>query len=108
MGLDSPNGCTFSSIKNPPVVKLQKINRRLSTTKSIVHSEWEALRRVRVAPNFSANGSLSHQSLAYLHFGTQYVKDVSGLVKVGITSLNKASTPPETTQGICLYVYALI
>ncbi|KAL8229027.1 hypothetical protein R6Q57_013927 [Mikania cordata] len=98
MVLDAPNGCTFSSIKNPPVLKLQKVNRRLSSMKSTVHSEWVALKRVRVAPKFSANGSLSHQSLAYLHFGTHYVRDVAGLLKVGITSLHNASAPLERVQ----------
>ncbi|KAL7608515.1 hypothetical protein Lser_V15G11939 [Lactuca serriola] len=98
MVLDPPNGCTFSSIKKPPLMKLQKINRRLSSTKSTIHSEWEAIRRVRVTPNFSTNGSLSHQSLAYLHFGTQYLKDISGLLKVGITSLHNSPTPPETPE----------
>ncbi|KAI3695361.1 hypothetical protein L1987_78357 [Smallanthus sonchifolius] len=98
MLLDSPNGCTCSSIKNP-LLKLQKGNRRLSGMKSTVHSEWEALKRVRVAPKFSANRSLSHQSLAYLHFGTLYLRDVAGLLKVGITSLqNDASTPSEAAQ----------
>lgn len=100
MVLDPPNGCTFSSIKKPPLMKLQKINRRLSSTKSTIHSEWEAIRRVRVTPNFSTNGSLSHQSLAYLHFGTQYLKDISGLLKVGITSLHNSPTPPEAPEGM--------
>lgn len=100
MALDVPNGCTFSSMKNPPVLKLQKFNRRLSGMKSTVHSEWVALKRVRVAPKFSANGSISHQSLAYLNFGTHYLKDVAGLLKVGVTSLHNASTPPEPEQGM--------
>nr|XP_043607972.1 uncharacterized protein LOC122579802 [Erigeron canadensis] len=98
MGIDVPTGCTFSSIKNPPVVKLQKVNRRLSSMKTTMYSEWKALKRVRVAPTFSTNGSLSHQSLAYLHFGTHYVKDVAGIVKVGITSLHNVPTPPEEVQ----------
>ncbi|KAL4569282.1 hypothetical protein LXL04_024918 [Taraxacum kok-saghyz] len=98
MVLDPPNGCTFSSIKKPPMMKLQKINRRLSTTKSTIYSEWEAIRRVRMAPKFSTNGSLSHQSLAYLHFGTQYLKDVSGVFKVGITSLHNTPTLPEAPE----------
>ncbi|GJS28561.1 hypothetical protein Tco_0489181 [Tanacetum coccineum] len=95
---DQPTGCTFQSIKNPPVEKLQKLNRRLSFMKSRVYSEWEALSRVRVAPVISPNGSLSDKSLAYLHFGTRYLKDVSGMVKVGITSLHNASTPREVVQ----------
>ncbi|MFS8017674.1 hypothetical protein Hanom_Chr15g01383191 [Helianthus anomalus] len=98
MVVDAPNGCTFSSIKNPPVLKLQKFNRRLSGMKSTVHSEWEALKRVRVAPKFSPKGSLSHQSLAYLHFGTHYMRDMAGLLKVGITSLHNAPTLPEPAQ----------
>ena len=96
---DQPTGCTFQSIKNPPVEKLQKLNRRLSFMKSRVYSEWEALSRVRVAPVISPNGSLSDKSLAYLHFGTRYLKDVSGIVKVGITSLHNTSTPREAVQG---------
>lgn len=95
---DQPTGCTFQSIKNPPVEKLQKLNRRLSFMKARVYSEWEALSRVRVAPVISPNGSLSDKSLAYLHFGTRYLKDVSGIVKVGITSLHNASTPREAVQ----------
>ncbi|KAK9064657.1 hypothetical protein SSX86_016039 [Deinandra increscens subsp. villosa] len=98
MSLDGPNGCTFSSIKKPPVLKLQRVNRRLSTMKSTVYSEWEALKRVRGAPKFSSNGSLSHQSMAYLQYGTLYLRDMAGLLKVGITSLHNASTPPEPAQ----------
>ncbi|XP_071704850.1 uncharacterized protein [Rutidosis leptorrhynchoides] len=98
MIVDQPSGCTFSSIKKPPVEKLQKFNRRLSNAKSTLYSEWQALSRVRVAPNFSTNGSLSHQSLAYLQFGTHYLKDVAGLLKVGVTSLHDPSTPPEVPQ----------
>ncbi|KAM0046294.1 hypothetical protein Hdeb2414_s0009g00314491 [Helianthus debilis subsp. tardiflorus] len=66
--------------------------------KSTVHLEWEALKRVRVAPKFSSKGSLSHQSLAYLHFGTHYIRDMAGLLKVGITSLHNAPTLPEPAQ----------
>ncbi|KAM3360547.1 putative protein isoform X1 [Capsicum galapagoense] len=94
MALDPPTGCSFSALK-PPKVKLEAIRAQLSNVKSTISSEWGAIRKVRVAPRIPPNGSLSHQSLAYLHAGTRYVKDVSGILKLGVTTLRSSSTSYE-------------
>ncbi|XP_055829046.1 uncharacterized protein LOC129897964 isoform X1 [Solanum dulcamara] len=94
MALDPPTGCSFSTLK-PPKVKLEAIRAQLSNVKSTLSSEWGAIRKVRVAPRIPPNGSLSHQSLAYLHAGTRYVKDVSGILKLGVTTLRSHSASYE-------------
>ncbi|XP_009601182.1 uncharacterized protein [Nicotiana tomentosiformis] len=94
MALDPPTGCSFSTLK-PPKVKLEAIRSQLSNVKSTLSSEWGAIRKVRVAPRIPPNGSLSRQSLAYLHAGTRYVKDVSEILKLGATTLRSSSTSYE-------------
>ncbi|KAJ8544055.1 hypothetical protein K7X08_025673 [Anisodus acutangulus] len=99
MALDPPTGCSFSTLK-PPKVKLEAIRAQLSNVKSTVSSEWGAIRKVRITSRVPPNGSLSHQSLAYLHTGTRYVKDISGILKLGVTTLRSSSAlyevVPET------------
>ncbi|KAK4367008.1 hypothetical protein RND71_014888 [Anisodus tanguticus] len=94
MALDPPTGCSFSTLK-PPKVKLEAVRAQLSNVKSTLSSEWGAIRKVRVAPRVPPNGSLSQQSLAYLHAGTRYVKDVSGILKLGVTTLRSTSASYE-------------
>ncbi|CAN4114847.1 unnamed protein product [Withania somnifera] len=94
MALDPPTGCSFSTLK-PPKVKLEAVRAQLSNVKSTLSSEWGAIRKVRVTPRIPPNGSLSHQSLAYLHAGTRYVKDVSGILKLGVTTLRSSSASCE-------------
>lgn len=107
MALDPPTGCSFSALK-PPKVKLEAIRAQLSNVKSTISSEWGAIRKVRVAPRIPPNGSLSHQSLAYLHAGTRYVKDVSGILKLGVTTLRSSSTSYEVVPGMQLEVIILV
>ncbi|CAK9169170.1 unnamed protein product [Ilex paraguariensis] len=97
MGLDPPTGCSFSSLK-PPRVKLESLRFRLSHIKSTLSSEWEALRKVRVAPRIPSNGSFSQQSLAYVHAGTRYVKEMSELLKIGLTTMHNGSSSYEIVQ----------
>ncbi|TYG46278.1 hypothetical protein ES288_D11G244300v1 [Gossypium darwinii] len=89
MGLDPPPGCNLS------IVKMESVHQRFCKVNSMLHSGWEALRKVRVAPNTPVNGSLSKQSLAYLQASSQYIKEVSKLLKTGVTTLRSNSTSYE-------------
>ncbi|XVF17335.1 hypothetical protein REPUB_Repub10bG0111800 [Reevesia pubescens] len=89
LGLDPPPGCSLS------IVKIQSLHQRFSKVNSMMYSGLEALRKVRVTPNIPANGSFSRQSLAYLQASSQYVKEVSKLLKTGVTTLRSSSTSYE-------------
>ncbi|KAB2058181.1 hypothetical protein ES319_A11G216900v1 [Gossypium barbadense] len=89
MGLDPPPGCNLS------IVKMGSVHQRFCKVNSMLHSGWEALRKVRLAPNTPVNGSLSKQSLAYLQASSQYIKEVSKLLKTGVTTLRSNSTSYE-------------
>lgn len=91
MGLDPPTGCSFSTLK-PTNEKMELLRYRLSNLQSTLSSGWEALRRVRVSPRVPANSSFSQQSLAYMHASSQYVKQVSELLKIGFTTLRNSPT----------------
>lgn len=97
MTLDPPTGCSISSFK-PPVIKLESVRNRFSHLQSKLSSGWHALRKIRVAPRLPANGSFSRQSLAYVHAGTEYIKQVSGLLKAGVTTLRNSSSSYEAVQ----------
>ncbi|XP_020090273.1 uncharacterized protein LOC109711557 isoform X2 [Ananas comosus] len=91
MSLDMPSGCSFSSLRSP-VVKIETLRYRLSNVQSTLSSGWESLRKVRVLPHLPANSSFSRHSLAYMHASAQYIKQVSGLLKVGVTTLRSSSS----------------
>ncbi|KHG03261.1 Anti-sigma F factor antagonist [Gossypium arboreum] len=93
MGLDPPPGCNLS------IVKMESVHQRFCKVNSMLHSGWEALRKVRLAPNTPVNGSLSKQSLAYLQASSQYIKEVSKLLKTGVTTLRSNSTSYEEIPG---------
>lgn len=99
MSLDPPTGCSVSYLK-PPMKKLESVRVRLSSVKSTLSSEWEAYRKIRVPPRLPSNGSLSRQSLAYVHVGTQYIKELPELLKIGATALRNSSASYEVVQGI--------
>ncbi|XP_010266256.1 PREDICTED: uncharacterized protein LOC104603800 [Nelumbo nucifera] len=96
MALDPPTGCSFSSLRAP--VKMESLRHRVSNLQSTLSSGWEALRKIRVVPRVPANGSFSRHSLAYVHAGAQYIKQVSGLLKVGVTTLRNSSASYEVVQ----------
>lgn len=102
MSLDMPSGCSFSSLRSP-VVKIETLRYRLSNVQSTLSSGWESLRKVRVLPHLPANSSFSRHSLAYMHASAQYIKQVSGLLKVGVTTL-RSSSSYEIVQGIVYYI----
>uniref|UniRef100_A0A1D1Z558 Calcium-dependent secretion activator n=1 Tax=Anthurium amnicola TaxID=1678845 RepID=A0A1D1Z558_9ARAE len=91
MGLDKPSGCSFSSFQ-PPMMKLKSIRHHMSNLQSTVSSGWVSLRKVRLLPHVPANSSFSRNSLAYMHASTQYIKQVSSLLKIGVTTLRNRSS----------------
>ncbi|GAB2260428.1 hypothetical protein Droror1_Dr00011283 [Drosera rotundifolia] len=99
MGVDLPTGCSFNSLKAPKV-KLESARNHLKIVQSKFSSGWMALRRVPFAVHKPANGSFSHKSLAYVKAGTGYIKQVSGLLKVGVTTLRQNSSSYEPVQEL--------
>ncbi|KAF3773363.1 hypothetical protein EJ110_NYTH55496 [Nymphaea thermarum] len=91
MVLDVTTGCSFSSMK-PSAVNLHALRSRVSNLRSTFSAGWEALSKVRVLPRISANASFSRNSLAYMQASTQYIKQVSSLLKVGVTTLRSNSS----------------
>ncbi|XP_065876247.1 uncharacterized protein [Euphorbia lathyris] len=97
MGLDPPAGCTFSSL-NPSLIKLEPLRQHLSILNSSLHSGWEAVRKVRVAPQIPPNGSVAQQSLACMRASTQYIKQVSRLLKNEVTISRNSPPTYEVVQ----------
>ncbi|KAB2040628.1 hypothetical protein ES319_D02G097300v1 [Gossypium barbadense] len=96
--LDPPTGCSMTSLSlSAPRVKLKTIQNQLSNFQSILSSRWQALKNIRVASGLP-NSSFSHKSLAYMHAGTRYVKQASGLLKIGVRSSRKNSSSYEVIQ----------
>ncbi|XP_022889843.1 uncharacterized protein LOC111405269 isoform X1 [Olea europaea var. sylvestris] len=83
--LDPPEGCSCSTIKAPKV-KMDNVRHHLLNMWSKFSSGWRAVHKIHFEPRAPANASFSHQSLASLRTSTQYLKQVSGLLKVGVTS----------------------
>lgn len=97
MALDPPTGCSITSYR-PKLVKVETIKYHFSNFHSTLSSGWRALRKIRLVPRLPANRSFSRQSLAYVHAGTQYIKQVSGLLKTGVTTLRNSSSSYEVVQ----------
>lgn len=100
LALDPPTGCSISSLR-PPSIKMAMVKYHFSNLQSTLSSGWHALRKVRVVPRLPAttSRSFSRQSLAYVHASTQYIKQVSGLLKAGVTTLRNSSSSYEAVQG---------
>lgn len=96
MSLDPPSGCSMSSLR-APTIKLESLRYRLSNLRSTFSSGWQALRRIHVVARIPANGSFSRKSLAYVHASSQYIKQVSGLLKTGVTTLRSS---PSSYEGV--------
>ncbi|KAL5714311.1 hypothetical protein ACHQM5_016292 [Ranunculus cassubicifolius] len=97
MSLDPPTGCSSLSLKLP-IIKTETLRLRLTSLQSNLSSGCTSLSKVRVVPRVPANGSLSRHSLAYVNASTQYIKQVSGLLKVGVTTLRSSSSSYEVPQ----------
>ncbi|KAL0909052.1 hypothetical protein M5K25_023574 [Dendrobium thyrsiflorum] len=98
MTLDRPSGCNYMSLRSP-TVKLETFRYRMLNFQSTVSSGWESLRKVRVIPHLPADRSFSKQSLAYMQASTQYIKQVSALLKTGMSSLRSASAYDVVTES---------
>ena len=91
--LDAPTGL------KPSLKKFEKSRGYFSNISTRISSGWRALRKIHV--RVPANGSsLSRQRLGYVHASTHYLKQVSGLLKVGVTSLRNSSTSYDVVQGM--------
>ncbi|XP_057725923.1 uncharacterized protein LOC130941436 [Arachis stenosperma] len=97
MGLDPPTGCSMSSFVTDKL-KMESVRHRFSSFQLSLSSGWQSLKRIRFAPRLPANGSFARQSLAYVHASTRYLQQVSGLLKVGVTTLRNNSTSYEAVQ----------
>ncbi|XP_044510377.1 uncharacterized protein LOC123228931 isoform X2 [Mangifera indica] len=95
--LDPPTTCSMTSLRSQ-VIKLESIRYRFSSLQSSLSSGWQSLRKIRFVPHAPANLSFSHQSLAYVHASTQYIKQVSGLLKTGVTSLCSSTSSYDIVQ----------
>lgn len=103
MALDMPSGCSFSSLRQP-IIKLESFRYRMSNLQSTLSAGWESLRKVRVLSHVPENSSFSRHSLAYMHASAQYIKQVSGLLKIGVSSLRSSSSSYEVMQGLYLSI----
>ncbi|MFS7949200.1 hypothetical protein Hanom_Chr06g00568791 [Helianthus anomalus] len=102
MAVDPPTGCSCASIK-PPKVKTETVKRQLANLQSKVSSGWRAVRNIHFSPRVPANGSFSHHSMAYMQASSQYIKQVSGLLKVGVSTLRSSSSGYEVQESyLCL------
>ncbi|KAA8528345.1 hypothetical protein F0562_035700 [Nyssa sinensis] len=97
MALDPPTGCSFSSLRAPKI-KLESVRSHFSNLQSTLSSGWQAVRKIHFVPRIPANGSFSRQSLAYVQASAQYVKQVSGLLKIGVTTLRSSSSSYDVVQ----------
>ena len=98
IGLDPLSGCSLTSFRS--LIKNETLHARFSNVKSALHSAWEPMQQVRLSPHVPANGSFSVRSLAYARATTKYMKQISGLVKIGVTSLFSSSLSYEVVQGM--------
>lgn len=80
--------------------KMESLRFHMSNAKLTLSSGWGALRQVRVAPQIPVNSSFSRQSLAYVHAGTRYVQEVSGILKSGVINFRNTSSTYEEVQGL--------
>ncbi|KAF3439219.1 hypothetical protein FNV43_RR17494 [Rhamnella rubrinervis] len=96
IGLDQPSGCSLTSLQS--LIKNDTLHARFSNVKSALHSAWEPMQQVRLSPHAPENGSFSVRSLAYARATTKYMKQISGLVKIGTTSLFSSSLSYEVVQ----------
>ncbi|KAK7321261.1 hypothetical protein VNO77_31727 [Canavalia gladiata] len=97
MGLDPPTGCSMSSLMTHKI-KMGSVRHHFSNLQSKLSSGWRALKKIQFVPRMPANGSLARQSLAYVHASTRYIQQVSGLLKVGVTTLRSSSSSYEAVQ----------
>lgn len=101
IGLEPPPSCFGLSTLKSSIIENESLQRRYLNVKSTLSSTCKSIKGVRVAPQVPVNGSLSHRSLAYLHAGTKYMKQVSEVLKIGATNLcSTSSSYDQEVQGV--------
>ncbi|GFP83698.1 hypothetical protein PHJA_000513300 [Phtheirospermum japonicum] len=99
MGVDPPTGCTFTSVKLSSMVKLDTFQLRLSNMKSVVTAERKTIRRDRIIPVMTVNGSSMPQSMSYIIVGARrYLKEVPELIRIGFSAWRSTSSSYEVVQ----------
>ncbi|XAR48510.1 hypothetical protein NMG60_11031358 [Bertholletia excelsa] len=93
MAIDPPTGCGFSSITTENL-KLKCIRSQLSCLPT-VSSAWQAFQKIQCG-RLPSNGS--HKRLTYMQSSAQYVKQVTGILKTGATTLRNSSSSYEVSQ----------
>ncbi|KAK4747499.1 hypothetical protein SAY87_014085 [Trapa incisa] len=101
--LDAPTGCSILSLRvpsslRPASLKMDSIKHQFSNLQSTISSQWRAIKKIHTIKRIPENGSFSRQSSVYVHAGTQYLKQVSSLLKTGVTSLRNSSSSYEVFQ----------
>ncbi|KAL5556537.1 hypothetical protein UlMin_038773 [Ulmus minor] len=90
---------SLSSLKSS-VVKKESLRRGFHNVKLNMFTTWTSLRKVRLAPQVPVNGSFSGRSLAYMQASTNYMKQISGVLKVGATNLCKRSSSSSSDESV--------
>lgn len=103
MTLDMPAGCNYMTLKSP-VLKLESFRYRMSNFRSTFSSGWESLQKVRVFSHLPTNSSFSKQSLAYMQATTQYIKQISVLLKTGVSSLRSPSAKDMQVESYSCFL----
>ncbi|XP_010681049.2 uncharacterized protein LOC104896062 isoform X1 [Beta vulgaris subsp. vulgaris] len=99
MSLDTPSGCVFPQM---PKVDLETFHSHVSNVKTKLALKWEALQRVQAARHVPKNGSLSSKSLAYVHVGAQYMKEIGIILKSGLPSSQTTESQIVQETYICM------
>eukprot|EP01018_Ginkgo_biloba_P005667 Gb_02174 [translate_table: standard] len=94
--LDMPSGCSFRSFGSS-LVDFESLRSRSSNFRSTLMSGWEAVRNIRVMPRAPLRATYSQRSVAYMQASAQYIRQVSSLLKAGVSTL-RSNTLNETLQ----------
>lgn len=77
---------------------MESLRSRSSNLQSTILAGWEAVRKICVRPHPPMRTTYSQRGLAYVQAIEEYIREVSTLIKVGVTSLRN-NTSNEMTQG---------
>ncbi|KAK9143228.1 hypothetical protein Syun_012628 [Stephania yunnanensis] len=92
MAFDPPSGCSSLSLKLP-IVKVGFFQYHFSDLLSTLYSRFKGLRNAHMIPEIPAKGS------AYSHESTQYIKQISGLLKCSVKTLRSSSSSYDMVQA---------
>eukprot|EP01018_Ginkgo_biloba_P025795 Gb_04081 [translate_table: standard] len=96
------SGCSFPCI-GPILEHLKPLGKYFSNIQSALLAGWAAVRKVRVIPRAPLRATHSQRSAAYMQAGAQYVRQVSGLLKAGMTTLRNTTLMERAPENFsCL------